>query len=200
MALCLIFYLGQKYGLYLFLVERTHITQANSKSRTKDPIYLAGLAFVLVGFTAIGISAFATFKYSYATTCTIGLLRPVAITVLSWDIFVNMFLTVVFLYHIRDFLVDGLIIAITPPFLRRLTKCFRREDSSRVTIAQDNLVHVIRKTFWGSVGILLSTVANFGILLSYAGNEPVWLCFTLCTFDGIFSTFSGYLRLGRNHN
>lgn len=186
MVLCLVFYLGQKYALYLFLVERTHVTQANKKSRTKDPIYIAGLAFIVIGFSAIGISAFATFHYNFSDGCKIGLLRPVAITVLSWDIFVNVFLTSVFLYCIQSFLVDGFIMTLSPIFLRPVIMYLRGKDSPEtLAVAQNNLVHVIRKTTWASVGILVTTVANFAILLIFAGNEPVWLCFSLCTFDSM---------------
>jgi hypothetical protein len=198
MILCLVFYLGQKYLLYLFLVERTHVTQAK-KSKAKDPIYITGLALILVGFTAIGISAFATFESNPFPTCTIGLLRPVAITVLSWDIFVNVFLTSVFLYYIQDFLADGMMMTLSPPILRPVVQIFRHKDaSSNVVVAQDSLVHVIRKTFWASVFILATTAANFATLLVFAGKEPVWLCFTLCTFDSMSKFFFRPFNLARN--
>jgi hypothetical protein len=190
--LCLVFYLGEKYVLYLFLVERTHITRAVSRHRRADPIYLAGLSFVVVGFTAIGIWTFIPLLANYSSVCHIGLHKPVAAAILAWDVFVNLFLTFVFLHHIRKFLVDGLTMTIAPLRLRRiLNRCRGAQGptstSGMVLVPRESLVHVIRKTFWASIGILLSSVTNLTLLLSYTGGEDVWLCFTLCTVDGTFS-------------
>lgn len=96
----LVFYLGQKACLYLFLVERTHSVQKKLLIRRKDKIYLSGMSFVLVGFTSIGIAAFRFHVANYnqeQNICHIGLTRMIASILLAWDIFVNIFLTFVFL-------------------------------------------------------------------------------------------------------
>jgi hypothetical protein len=58
------------------------------------------MALVLVGFASIGIAAFMYHVASYdeeQNICRIGLTRRIASVLLSWDIFVNIFLTFVFL-------------------------------------------------------------------------------------------------------
>ena len=187
--LCLVFYIGQKYALYLFLVERSHITA--SQSRREDRIYLTGLSFVLVGFTAVGICSFVYFNVHYTSICHIGLNRSVAAAFLAWDIFVNVFLTFVFLYHMRDSLVEGMMMTVTPVYLRRFLERFRSSQGPTSFpgiefIPQESIVNVIRKTLWACIGILLSTVTNLTILFVNAHGEDVWLCFTLCTVDGAF--------------
>lgn len=187
--LCLVLYVSQKYTLYLFLVERSHIPA--SQSRREDPIYLAGLSFVLVGFTAVGICSFVYFNAHYTSICHIGLNRSVAAAFLAWDIFVSIFLTFVFLYRMRESLAEGVMMIVTPVPLRRFLERFQSSkgpisSSGIAFIPQESIVNVIRKTLWACIGILLSTVTNLTILFIYARGEDVWLCFTLCTVDGTF--------------
>lgn len=180
---CLAFYLGQKYALYLFLVERTHICNGISRPRMQDPTYLAGLSFILVGFTAIGIACFVYLIDDYDRVCHIGIHKAALTAILSWDVFVNLFLTFVFLHHIREFLLEPVIKTLCP-CLRRYKPSGDLPSSPRLALMpQQRLIYVIRKTFWASLAILLSTVTNFSILLVFAGHEDIWICLFSCTLD-----------------
>jgi hypothetical protein len=124
MVLCLIFYLGEKYGLYLFLVEKIHATQSSKKERTADPIYLVGLGLILIGFTALAFSAFIMYRSEYtASVCYIGFKRALAIAIVIYDVFVNIFLTSVFFYFIREFLAGGLLMTSEFSPYMHLFKC-----------------------------------------------------------------------------
>lgn len=190
----LVFYLGQKYCLYLFLVERTHIVKATLQSRSEDRVYLIGLTFVIIGYSTLAISMFLWHISNFdknTAICHIGLVKPVAIALLVWDIIVNVFLTIVFLANCRQYMIKGLRASLLSPnmldLLKRLT--FYNESSNvnemiATTISQDTLIRVLRKALWGCLGVLASTVTNFAILLHFAGNEEVWVFFTFTTLDG----------------
>lgn len=152
----MILYLGQKYSLYVFLVERTHSVQASRRSRLDDYPYLAGHILVFFGFGLIGIATLvfriATFD-STTGTCLIGIPRPITSIFLGWDLLVNVFLTVVFLRRCQPYMVKGMKATFIYPALRvlvtKLTFCgvnaFKDEDD--FGISQDVLVRVIRKAF-----------------------------------------------------
>ena len=179
--MCLTFYLAQRYTLYLFLIERTRIVRAISRPRRADPAYLAGLLFLLVGFAAIGVVCYVDLITQYGSICRVGLHRTAAAALLGWDVFVNVFLTFIFLYHIGEYLVEG----VTRALLRHCNSVDSTLSSPRMIVRpQERLLCVIRKTFWACLAILLSTVATFTILLVYAGSEQAWACLTACMLDG----------------
>lgn len=41
--ICIVFYMGHKFGLYLFLVERTQVVRARTLERRRNWIYMFGL-------------------------------------------------------------------------------------------------------------------------------------------------------------
>ncbi|KAG4414153.1 hypothetical protein IFR04_012719 [Cadophora malorum] len=192
--LSLVFSLGQKLCLYLFLVERTHGVQANARPRKKDYAYLAGLAFVLVGFSAMGLALFMFHIDTFNITTgiyQIGIARPVASALLIWDVFVNIFLTAVFVRHCKPYMVKGLRGTCLYPAIKGLLKKITHRHRKKllaggdvaIPISQDALIRVIRKAFWVCLGILASTATNFSLLLYWAGKEEAWFFFTLCTID-----------------
>ncbi|KAL2072558.1 hypothetical protein VTL71DRAFT_11901 [Oculimacula yallundae] len=193
-VLSLIFYLGQKLCLYLFLIERTHNVQAKRQPRKGDRVYLTGLAFLLIGFSAIVVSMFIFHIDTYdkeSRICQIGLKIPAASLILGWDVFVNIFLTTVFVRRCEPFMVKGLRATLLYPAIRGLKTRFSRRQhkptpagsQQLVIISQDALVHVIRKAVWGCLGILASTAVNFSLLLYWNGREEAWVFFTLFTLD-----------------
>lgn len=189
----LVFYLGQKACLYLFLVERTHSVQKKLLTRMKDKIYLSGMALVLIGFTSIGIAAFMYHVASYdeeQNICRIGLTRRIAIILLSWDIFVNIFLTFVFLKVCAPYMSRGYLSTFLKPVLKgTLEKLaffhkYTKESEQDVGISQKALVKVIRKAVWGCLGLLPSTIINFTLLIVFAGRQKAWFFLTFATLDG----------------
>ncbi|KAG4428630.1 hypothetical protein IFR05_015886 [Cadophora sp. M221] len=166
------------------------------RPRDKDYIYLAGLTFLLVGSTAIGVAMFVFHIDTYdrrTGTCQIGLAKPTAAVLLGWDVFVNIFLTAVFVRRCEPYMVRGLRGTFLYPAIRGFKKKFshqrhrtRTGSDQAVIISQDALVQVIRKAFWGCLGLLASTATNFSLLIYWAGKEEAWIFFTFCTLDGMF--------------
>ncbi|CZR50784.1 uncharacterized protein PAC_00658 [Phialocephala subalpina] len=106
----MVFYLGQKACLYLFLVERTFSVNKNLRPRMKDWIYLSGLVLVIVVFSALGSTTFVCNIADYDEEnriCHIGLTRPIVIAMLLWDKSIYIFLTAVFLKCCRPYMVKG---------------------------------------------------------------------------------------------
>ena len=86
---------------------------------------------MLVGFTVIGVSSLFYPVANYGAICHIGIRQPVTAAFLAWDVFMNLFLTLVFLYYLREFLEEGVTVTIAPVQLRRfLRRCQRAEASS----------------------------------------------------------------------
>lgn len=171
------------------------------RPRTKDFVYLAGLVFLLVGFTAIGIGMFMFHIDEYDTEtgmCQIGLEVPIASAILGWDLFVNAFLTTVFVRRCEPYMVRGLRATFLYPAIRGVKKKIFHQGRKTTTpggrqevvISQDALVHVIRKAFWGCLTILASTAINFSLLLYWNGIEEAWFFFTFCTLDGKSSSLN----------
>jgi hypothetical protein len=56
-----------------------------------------------------------------------------------------------------------------------------------------SLKMLVYRSLAGAVAIAIPTVINLGLLFRWNGQEQGWLCFTLCTLDGM-SAFSATLR------
>ena len=192
--ICVVFYLGQKVILYLFLVERIHIVRAFSRTRFQDCVYVLGFASVALGFAIISAALFKWRVSKYDTVrkvCQVGFIAPLTITILAWDILVNIFLTGVFLHHVRPYLSKGLTRTLVPRGMlylmnsRQFRKIYRSRTKS-VAVTQDVLVSVTRKSLHGCISICGGTVVNCIILLVFSGHEQLWMCFSFCTLDGMF--------------
>ena len=196
--ICLVFYLGQKLMLYAFLVERTHVIRSRNTPRYKNYIYMCGIVTIVCGFTVVATIAFmwAVAEYDSSTgRCEIGLPARVALPLLTYDIVINLLLTAVFLYYVRPYL-NGNIIAFffdKKPSGSALgiegEVTGAEQVRGSITLPQMVLRKVIRKTFWGCILVMPSTVANMTVLAVMKGHQAGWMCLTLCTLDGeSFST------------
>jgi hypothetical protein len=132
----LVFYLGQKCCLYLFLVERSHIVKATVQSRFEDRVYLIRLTSVILGFATLVASTFRWHVSEFdraSGMCQIGITKVVTIALLVWDIIVNVFLTIIFLGHCRQYMIRGLRASLLTPTMLELMKylTFYNEGLSR---------------------------------------------------------------------
>lgn len=183
--LCLVFYVGGKVFLYLFLVERAHQMVATKLLRLRDPIYLLGIAIVLFGFGVLAVFAFlhpVTSLSQIDGKCRIGLPLVITIPLLSYDIIINFALTFVFvmrgarLVRIRGFSHAVHCIALALPF--------RKVPGLRDPITACEFF--MGRSGLGASAIILPTIANLVILFALNGHENGWLCFTICTIDSMF--------------
>jgi len=91
--------------MYIFLVERAHAIRVKARrGRLHDPVYVAGVVIVLVGFGSIAIVAFLYPLYKLQGSCHVGLPPKVSAPLLAYDIFINVALTGIFVYYLRPML------------------------------------------------------------------------------------------------
>ena len=182
---CLVFYVGGKVFLYLFLVERAHQLVATKLPRNRDPIYLLGIAIVLFGFGVLAVFAFihpVTSLSAIDGKCRIGLPLIITIPLLSYDIIINFALTFVFvmrgarLVKIRGFRHAVYCIALALPF--------RKVPGLRDPVIACEFF--MGRSGLGASAIILPTIANLAVLFALNGHENGWLCFTICTIDSTF--------------
>lgn len=100
--------------------------------RVNDYVYFAGLTFLIVGSTAIGVAMFVFHIDTYdrkTGICQIGLAKPIAAVLLGWDVFVNIFLTAVFVRRCEPYMVGGLRGTFLYPAIRGFRKKFSHQAS-----------------------------------------------------------------------
>ena len=181
--ICLVFYIGDKMFLYLFLVERLRQVRASEVPRHKDGLFYIGVLIVLGGFGTLAVFAFLDPVASLAETdgrCRIGLPSTVTLPLLVYDVTINFLLTAVFwklgLRYVRKQtskkMVD--ILKSTLPFRKM-----------KVIPTQENvLLFLMVKSTIGAMAIIVPTVVNIAILFVLHGHEQGWLCFSICIIDG----------------
>ena len=184
--LCLVFYVGGKVLLYLFLVERAHQLVATKLPRLRDSVYCLGIAIVLFGFGVLAVFAFihpVTNLSQIDGKCRIGLPLVITAPLLCYDILINVALTFIFvmrgarLVKIRGFKHAVRCIGMALPF--------RHVDGLRDPVIACEFF--MGRSGLGASAIILPTIANLVILFVLNGHENGWLCFTICTIDSMFS-------------
>jgi len=161
--LCLVFYMTTKVMLYLFLVERARIVRGTRKPRTKDRLYLFNFFGMLIPY---GIVIVLNLLYRFALInnkgmCIIGIKLIAIIPLVSFDVIVNVYLTILFLVPLW-----GLY-----SFRNKLNLALRR-----------TALHA----FIGSCVTLTSSVANLLTIMILKG-EPGYICLMCCNADILFS-------------
>ncbi|EWC45071.1 hypothetical protein DRE_06210 [Drechslerella stenobrocha 248] len=161
--LCLICYLTTKI-IYFFLVEKVYIIRSKHKGpRRRDKMYLFNTIGMLFPYFIVIILTF-IFRISELHgdgECYIGLRLVANIPLLVFDIIINVYLTSLFLIPLFGV-------------------CSFDQASQRVR-------NMAKRTFWGSLATLMSTVANLTTLVVLRGHEPGWICFACCNADVVFS-------------
>jgi len=184
--ICLIFYVGTKVLDYFFLAERNHLL--GTKDRMHDYFWLGSVAVIVLGFGIIAVIAFMHPVTGVSTidhVCRIGLPLEVTIPLLSYDVLINLVLTVAFFYmalphfegnSFKDFL-QGLWGALPG----------RKLPSEQAKEAPALIKYMACRGVLGSLIIVLPTIANLVLLFFVHGREQSWLCFTICTIDSMLA-------------
>jgi hypothetical protein len=186
--MCTVFYLAEKFMLYAFLIERIHVVRARTTLRRKNPVYVVSLVTIIAGFTFFTVltSLQAVSEY-YEDHCDIGLPAKIALPLLTYDIVVNFSMTIIFLYHVRPYLNGSYVDLFSVHNTRPTSVCpsvTGEHQSGTITLPQLVLRKVLRKTFWGSLLIMPSTVANMTVFAVMKGHQAGWACAVFCNLDG----------------
>jgi hypothetical protein len=98
--LCIAFYISFKVAVQAFLIERLYIVRQTKQRRYFDPLWIGCMLAVTSGLGAIAISAYI---WPIIITppdgqCLVGIASPVVLTLLLYDVAINVFLTGVFIW------------------------------------------------------------------------------------------------------
>ncbi|KAF8144119.1 hypothetical protein K438DRAFT_1993197 [Mycena galopus ATCC 62051] len=158
--ICVIFYTSSKVLIYSFLAEKVYTVWDTGRSRLRSPVFLLCMATLfLYGaiIIIVLIGRVAEFRAGDGA-CIIGLKRMASLPLLSYDLFINILLTTLFLW----------------PLLR----------SRHPNVQLRRLA--IRTLFAAGMALTTSTV-NIAVLTIMKGRQLGWLCLASCGIDVIFN-------------
>ncbi|KAJ3987435.1 hypothetical protein F5890DRAFT_1405146 [Lentinula detonsa] len=154
---CISFYAISKILIYAFLSEKVYIvwTGGNQTSRLKAKVYLL-CAFVLLGYVVVGILTVVGRDSAVRRdgVCVIGLKAYATISLIVYDMCLNIFLTAMFLWPLW----------ISHPMSPRLRS-------------------IAKRTLYGASTSLITSMINIAILFLLGGNELGWICLSSCVAD-----------------
>ncbi|KAL9121976.1 MAG: hypothetical protein Q9187_001464 [Circinaria calcarea] len=178
--LCLVFYVGEKVFMYLYLVERAH--QIGTRKRSKNLVFIAGNVIIFLGFGTIAGIAFWRPVAEISKVdgkCRIGLPLIVTIPLLSYDILINIAVTSVFIFFARHTIRGGR----SRGIIRRALPVPCIKSAVRLRTEDQVLELFVVKSLMGCLAVIMPTLANLVVLFKLHGHEQGWLCFTICTID-----------------
>jgi hypothetical protein len=169
--------------------------------RMSDWVWVVGVILTLSGFTAIGVMSW-VFPIAEMSSidgrCHIGIPRYVTIPLVSYDVGLNILLTLVFIYLLSPLVRSGKLSTRAFP-ASRFTVCFGNmcsRSKSRTCLIEANqgnrqmvkkIEKLLLKTFLGSILVMLPTVGNMAALAVLVGRESGWICLTICNLDGSYT-------------
>ncbi|KAF9041106.1 hypothetical protein BDZ89DRAFT_1156558 [Hymenopellis radicata] len=162
--ICVFFYATSKFLIYCFLIEKVHVVwspTAGSKRR-HSRIYMTA-ATIVGAYVAVILTMIigkVTFLREHDQVCIIGLKRYSTIMLLTYDLYINVFLTSLFLY----------------PLLRCNMNPLVRNVALRTLIA-------------ACVALTTSTV-NMVVLTIMKGHQLGWVCLGSCGTDVVFNALA----------
>jgi len=154
--LCIIFYLSSKVFIYLFLAERVRIVWHSHAKRSQSRIYIICLSVGLIIYTGLLVLSLVDGEMSTfeGGVCKIGVKTTSTITVLSFEIFIDIFLTALFVW----------------PLLRM--------DSQQSLVRRLGI-----RSIWATSVGMASLCVNLTILIVSRGSEIGWVCLGWCSAD-----------------
>ncbi|KAE9410088.1 hypothetical protein BT96DRAFT_466631 [Gymnopus androsaceus JB14] len=170
---CISFYALSKIFIYAFLSEKVYIvwTGGNQISRLEAKVYRL-CAFVILGYVAIAI-LMVLGRYSDIRSddvCVIGLKPYATLSLIAYDISLNVFLTTMFLWPLWTS-------HLMSPRLRSVAK----------------------RTLYGATTSLLSSTINIVILVLLGGDELGWICLSSCVTDVMINSFALFWVSSSSH-
>ncbi|KAL5634510.1 hypothetical protein ACGC1H_002533 [Rhizoctonia solani] len=165
--MCLICYCVNKALVYLCLIERVRAVWNTSQQRWRSPVYLFCLSLLLpVIGTLAGLLIPQATHYVYSGYCIIGISHPSSIFLIAYDIFINLFLTGMF---------------VVPLVRARIRSAWLRTVAIRSIIA--------------TLIALLTTSVNCAVAYVLDGREAIWICLGGCAVDIAIGSVALYWAL-----
>jgi len=152
-------------------------------SRKRDLVWLLSTIVIVVGLGAIGLAGLISPVYWLSDLdgrCRIGLQRYAAIPLLTCDIVINLYLTLVFTYLLSPLVKDskafgaGLASRIAQG-IGALSRTARRKAAVDLHRSNQVMAHKFEKLLWktliGCLLVILPTAANLAALTILVGKE-----------------------------
>ncbi|KAK6988110.1 hypothetical protein R3P38DRAFT_3098313 [Favolaschia claudopus] len=172
--LCVGFYTTSKLLIYCFLSEKVYIVWENGvRPRLRSPVYLVCLVTIVLYIGVILAMFFgriAEFR-SGDGQCVIGLHPSASISLLAYDLYVNVLLTSLFCWPIF-----------------------------RVKFANARLRRLAIQNLIAAAAALSSSAVNIAILTSMNGRELGWVCLASCGADVVFNAIVLFYVTGGNRS
>ncbi|KAG0265671.1 hypothetical protein BG011_004270 [Mortierella polycephala] len=158
--ICIMLYALSKIIIYLFLMEKVYVVTAVGHTRRKFMLYkfnmwlmtpYAGIITLMVLYRVA--------KIEENGDCHIGLLKPAALPLILYDLFLSIWLTLLFIRPLM---------------------------SSRSKLqgpSKGKLRDVARRTLIGAIVAMLLSSANVFTLVYFQGEERGLICLSSCTAD-----------------
>ncbi|KAJ6525958.1 hypothetical protein B0H19DRAFT_1275837 [Mycena capillaripes] len=156
--ICVLFYASSKVLIYAFLTEKVYIVWDTGRKRMRSPVYLVCMGTVLLYAAVIIIMIIGRVDEFRPGDGVIGLKPTASIPLLSYDLYINLLLTGLFLW----------------PLLR-----------SQHSNAQ--LRRVATRTLAAAGMALTTSTVNITVLTIMKGHQLGWLCLSSCGMDVIFN-------------
>lgn len=152
------------------------------RRRHTDPIYLVGLTVIALGLGGIAIASFLKPIATFSTIdhiCRIGLPAGTLISLLSYDVIVNIGLTITYIYLTNSVTRNLTWSAIGRVALAALP--FRHYGP--LTTQASMLQLMMAKSVLAALALAAVTAVNLAVLIAVKGHEQGWLCLTICCVD-----------------
>lgn len=154
---CISFYALSKVFIYAFLVEKVYIVWSAGKQvpRFTSPAYRIS-AFVMLGYVVVLVLMIMGENSTIRPDglCVIGLKNYATIPLISYDLFLNVFLTAMFVWPLW-----------------------------RSNIVNLRLKKVAIRTLYGAIVSLTTSAVNVAVLTALKGEEYGWVCLGSCVTD-----------------
>ncbi|KAF9201338.1 hypothetical protein BGZ49_008401 [Haplosporangium sp. Z 27] len=157
---CILVYAGSKVIIYLFLVERVHVVTAIGVRRWNSRIFQFNIALLTPSVVIIALAL--KYRVSVITEngqCEIGLTKIASASLITYDIFLNIWLTTL--------------------FVRALVS----STSNLQGPSSSKLRAVAHRTLTGTILSLILSTGNIASIVYYNGHERGVLCLSLCALD-----------------
>ncbi|KAF9955705.1 hypothetical protein BGZ70_010139 [Mortierella alpina] len=158
---CIVLYAISKVIIYLFLMEKVYVVTAIGSTRKDFKLYKVNMILMLpyLGIFALMI-IFRVSEVDDATgQCFIGLLKPAALPLILYDIFLSCWLTALFIRPLMS------------------------STSQLQGPSKGKLRDVARRTLLGCIIALVLSSANVFTLVYFDGHERGLICLASCTLD-----------------
>jgi TRAP-type C4-dicarboxylate transport system permease small subunit len=205
--ICFVWYGLNRAGWIFFFIERAHNVRSSEVERRKDFIWIIGILYTcvlcLVLFILAMVYSFATFtNASNGDTCQLGIPRQWLIALMAIGTINLAWILVLYLWLLKPAIRHRVIVQedhenVSVESSQRQfvgiksgTNLDSEEFALPTMITHEKpailrLENLIKKSIYGLLMMMPVEIFNFAYFLAMDGMEMGWVCFLICTLDGM---------------